>query len=256
MKKKKIAVINGGTGRIGGIFLKELLKLNYKIFVLSKSKSKFTFVKNQFSTKNKNNLNWINFDLHSQKSIESCIKKLNKENQKIDCLINCAASSFRGKFFKYNFKNLNSELMGVFGSIFYLTEKILPLLRNNKSGKIINVGSLWGLNAANFDTYLDLDIGPSAITSSGKAALMQYTKFLSSREAAYNITINNLVPGWFPRKGKVERLDYIKSINSKIPLKRIGKLNDLKSSIKYLLSNDTRYLTGQNIIIDGGYSII
>ena len=86
--------------------------------------------------------------------------------------------------------------------------------------------------------------------------LMQYTKYLSSREAKHNITVNNLVPGWFPRKGKVERKDYIKSINSKIPLNRIGKLEDLKTVINFLISENTKYLTGQNIIIDGGYSVI
>ena len=85
---------------------------------------------------------------------------------------------------------------------------------------------------------------------------MQYTKYLSSRETENNITTNNLVPGWFPRKGKVERKDYIKSINSHIPLNRIGKLDDLKSAISFLLSDKNKYFTGQNVVVDGGFSII
>ena len=254
IEETKIAILSGGTGRIGGLFLNELIKLNYKIYLLSRSKEKFNNVKK--NKKFNNRIIRINFDLLNEKIIKSAIKKINSDNKKIDCIINCASSSYRGKSFSYNFKKLNEEMMGVFNSSFYLTEKLLPLLRKSSFGKIINVGSLWGMNSVNFSTYLDLDIGPSAITSSGKAALMQYTKYLSSREAENNITANNLVPGWFPRKGKVERKDYIKSINSKIPLNRIGKLDDLKSAISFLLSSENKYFTGQNLIVDGGFSII
>lgn len=254
IKKIKIAVLSGGTGRIGGLFLDELIKLDYKVYLLSRSKKKFDNIKN--NKKFNNQITRLNFDLLNEKIIESCIKKVIKENKRIDCIVNCASFSNRGKNFKYNLKNLNKEMMGVFSSSFYLTEKLLPLLRKSSSGKIINVGSLWGMNGVNFGTYLDLDIGPSAITSSGKAALMQYTKYLSSRESENDITVNNLVPGWFPRKGKVERKDYIKSINSHIPLNRIGKLDDLKSAISFLLSDKNKYFTGQNVVVDGGFSII
>lgn len=249
----KIAVITGGTGRIGSVFLNELILQNYKIYLLSRYKKNY---KKKIIEKFKGQVNILKFDLLNKKIIDKSIKQIIQKNSKIDCLINCASSSNRGKNYNYNFKNLEHEMMGVFTSSFYLTEKLLPLIRKSTIGKIINVGSLWGINGANFNTYLDLDIGPSAITSAGKAALMQYTKYLSSREAKHNITANNLVPGWFPRKGKVERKDYIKSINSKIPLNRIGKLEDLKTVINFLISDNTKYLTGQNIIIDGGYSVI
>ena len=249
----KIAIITGGTGRIGSVFLNELIRQNYKIYLLSRYKKKF---KNKIIQKFKGQVNILKFDLLNKKIIDRSIKEILKKNKRIDCLINCASFSYRGENYNYDFKNLENEIMGVFSSSFYLTEKLLPLIRKSSAGKIINVGSLWGINGANFNTYLNLDIGPSAITSAGKAALMQYTKYLSSREAKYNITANNLVPGWFPRKGKIERKDYIKSINSKIPLNRIGRLEDLETVIKFLTSDDTKYFTGQNIIIDGGYSVI
>ncbi len=255
MSKNKIAVITGATGRIGSVFYKELLNLNYDIYILSNNQSTF---RNLFKNIPKNyskKIYRVKFNLLSNNSINKAISRIKKKNRKIDCLINCAAASNRGKFYKYNFKNLNSEFMGVFGASFYLTEKLLPLLRNSKNGKIINVGSLWGVSSPDFKTYLDLDIGPSAITSTCKAALMHYTKFLSSRESEYNLSINNLVPGWFPRKGKKERKDYINSINRKIPLKRIGKLKDLETSVRFLLSDETKYFNGQNLIVDGGYSI-
>ena len=78
---------------------------------------------------------------------------------------------------------------------------------------------------------------------------------MASREAKFNITINLLIPGFFPRKGKVENKKYINSINSNIPIGRIGKLEDLVNAVEFLLSNGNSYFTGQSIIVDGGYTI-
>ena len=136
-----------------------------------------------------------------------------------------------------------------------LTEKILPQLRKINGAKIIFTGSLWGKKTPRFRIYKDLDIGPSPIIASGKSAILQYAKFLAEREAMFGITVNSLLPGWFPRKGKVERRDYIKRIKDNIPLKRLGKLSDLISAVDFLISQETSYLTGHELIIDGGYSL-
>ena len=161
----------------------------------------------------------------------------------------------RGEFLEYNVSSLNKEFWGTFGSTMLLTEKILPIMRKNKFGKIINVGSIWGIQAPKFKTYLNLNNGPSPIISTSKGAISQYTKHLASREAKFNITINLLIPGFFPRKGKVENKKYINSINSNIPIGRIGKLEDLVNAVEFLLSNGNSYFTGQSIIVDGGYTI-
>ena len=138
---------------------------------------------------------------------------------------------------------------------FLLTEKLLPFLRTSKSGKIINVCSLWGTNASKSSTYLNLDIGPSQMLCANKASLIQYTKQLATRETSNKITVNGLIPGWFPRKGKKENKKYIKSICQNIPANRIGKLKDLISSVDFLTSYQSSYYTGQFIIVDGGYTL-
>ena len=165
-------------------------------------------------------------------------------------------SANRGKNFTYDYKNYMKEINGVFGVTFLLTEKILPLIRKSKNARIINVGSVWGTHAPRFEVYLDMDIGPTPIIASGKAAIIQYTKFLASRESKHNIMSNCLIPGWFPRKGKIERKDYIKKITQNIPQERIGKLEDLVSAVNFLLSDENRYFNGQSLYVDGAYTTI
>ena len=177
------------------------------------------------------------------------------KKKKIKFLINNAAYSNRGKFFSYNKTNINEEIWGTFVGSMLLTEKILPQLRKTKGAKIIFTGSLWGKKTPRFRIYKNLDIGPSPIIAAGKSAILQYAKFLAEREAMFGITVNSLLPGWFPRKGKVERKDYIKRIKNNIPMKRLGKLSDLISAVDFLISQETSYLTGHELIIDGGYSL-
>jgi len=254
-QKAKYAVITGGCGRVGSIFTSELLALGVKIICLSRSKKNFNEYSKKLPKEISKNLVWHSLDLTKPKTIDKSLKFINKNFPKLDILIINAAQSNRGKNFKYTAKSLGKELWGTFAGSFYLTEKILPKMRKNDSAKVIVTGSLWGAMSPNFKTYLDMDIGPSPIIASGKAGIMQYVKYLASREASNNITANALLPGWFPRKGKKQRNDYIKSINSKIPLNRIGKLEDLIPAVKFLISDKNTYMTGQFLIVDGGYSI-
>ena len=144
--------------------------------------------------------------------------------------------------------------MGTSGGSIILTENLLPLLRKNKNSKVINVGSLWGFKSPKQNIYGKMQIGPSVVTASGKSAIISFTKFLSTREAKYNISVNCL--SWMvSRKGPVENKRYIREINKNIPLGRIGKLEDLISPIAFLLSAGSKYYTGQNLVIDGGYSV-
>lgn len=250
---KEFAVVTGGCGRIGSIYTSLLLLYGLNVIVLSRTKDNFLEFAKNLSPDQKKKIFWKKLDLRKGSSIEKISVFLKKK--KIRFLINNAAYSNRGKFFSYNERNLNQEIWGTFAGSMLLTEKILPQLRKINGAKIIFTGSLWGKKTPRFRIYKDLDIGPSPIIASGKSAILQYAKFLAEREAMFGITVNSLLPGWFPRKGKVERRDYIKRIKDNIPLKRLGKLSDLISAVDFLISQESSYLTGHELIIDGGYSL-
>ncbi len=249
----KLAIITGGSGRIGSVFSSLFLMNGVDVLVVSRSKEKFELFKKTLPKKIQKKIYWDYVDLSKPETIDYFWKNL--KNKKIDYLVNNAASHMRGKFIKYNKKELTDEFFGIIGSAILLTEKVLPFMRKNKQGKIINVGSIWGVSAPKFSTYLDMDISPSLMTSVCKSGVMHMSKYLAARESAYGITINNLSPGWFPRKGKKSRHDYMKMINADIPLKRIGKLEDLVSAVNFLISSGSNYFTGQTIKVDGGHSI-
>jgi short-subunit dehydrogenase len=251
--EKGLAVVSGGCGRVGSIFTNIFISNDIKVLILSRNKKKFLNFKSKLPKNKQKNIFWKQTDLTNAKSIQNVCNFLKKK--KILYLINNASFSYRGSFFDYNLNKINKEMWGVFNGNMLLTEKVLFQMRKQNKGKIIFTGSLWGIKSPKFEIYKELDNGPTAIIAAGKAGVNQYVKFLAAREAKFNITINTLTPGWFPRKGKVENKRYIKKIKNTIPLNKIGKLENLITTINFLLLNGSNYVTGQNILVDGGYSV-
>jgi len=251
----KHCVITGGTGRIGSVFTTYLLDCGNHVVSMSRSRQKFAEFAETLPLALQANLHWLEFDLASPKSIQDAQSKISELVPTVDILINNAAGSNRGANFSYSAESLTKEMWAVFGGSMLFTEMLLPSIRTSTNGLIINVGSIFSQVAPNFEMYLDLDIGPTAMLSCGKAAILQFSLYLASREAKYGIRANTLIPGFFPRKGPVERLDYMDQLHSKTPLRRIGKLEDLVAPVAFLLSGGSGFYTGQTLIIDGGYSI-
>ena len=129
--------------------------------------------------------------------------------------------------------------------------------KNGKSKSIINIGSIYGLLSADFKVYQKGQPKSSLAYASSKAALNQLTKNMAIKYAKYNIRINTLTPGIFPNP-KIQKKypSFLKKIKSKIPLNRVGNPEEIITSIIFLCSPYSSYVTGTNIVVDGGYTIV
>lgn len=254
LNKNKVAIILGGTGRIGSVFTSVLLNQNVKVLSLTRNIENFNSFKKKLPNNLKKNLTWLQYDMQDINKIENISKNIFKKINNIDFIINCCGTGFRGKNFNYNAMNIREDFFINFGSNFLLIEKLLPFLRKDKKKHktIIQIGSLWTLKTPDFNMYLDMNIAPSPLSAASKSAILNYSNYLAAREAKYNITSNCLSPGFFPKKGPVERKDYIKSLENKVILNRIGKLEDLVSAIEFLTSPLSTYVNGMNLKVDGG----
>ena len=131
------------------------------------------------------------------------------------------------------------------------------IMKKNNYGKIINIASLFSFLAPIKAMHLDLKNEPPLSMAVGKGGILQMTKYLASILGEFNVNVNSISPGWFPKKksNQVERKDYIDEMNKRTPLKRIGRVDEISGAIILLCSDKSSFITGQNIIIDGGYSI-
>ena len=133
---------------------------------------------------------------------------------------------------------------------FVLFQSCLELLEKNNAS-IINIGSIYGMCAPDMSLYKGTDMGNPAAYAVSKGGLIQFTRWLASMLAP-DIRVNCLSLGGIERGQPKE---FVRKYIEKTPLKRMAKESDIVGMIALLLSEDSSYITGQNIVLDGGWSI-
>jgi NAD(P)-dependent dehydrogenase (short-subunit alcohol dehydrogenase family) len=169
-------------------------------------------------------------------------------------LVNCAVRASRGIDLEMSKEDLEETLQGVFVHYFTCARTALRSF-GETPGSIVNIASIWGLVSPDSRIYLDLKNEPSLGLPPSEAAILQLTKYMATLLAPRGIRVNAVVPGWFPKKRGPERPDYLAEIESRVPMGRIGRPSDIVGAVIYLLSGASSYMTGQQMVIDGGYTL-
>lgn len=183
----------------------------------------------------------IQADITKQKDVEKVVHLIKKRYGKLDVLVNNAGILQHSKMKKLKVEDWKKTFeVNVFG-MFNLTKHLLPLM---KRGKIVNISSIRGVEGSN----KDIDY------SASKAAVINFTQSLA-KELAPRINVNCVSPG-VTRTNLVNA--YKKSVKRTIMktlLKRIAEPDEIAKVIVFLASDSASYITGQNIIVDGGYCV-
>lgn len=247
---KKNILITGANGFLGSYYVDFLIKENIILAV----DNKFTNLKKY---KNNQNLILLKCDLSKENSLKRLIKIIKKKRININVLINNAAIDAvpnKGKLKINQKKWINEFNVSLFASTF-LSYEIGNLMKLKKSGCIINIGSDLSVIAPNQNIYKSSFknfIKPPSY-SIIKHGTIGMTKYFASLFAEYSLKVNTISPGpIFNNNPK----NLVKELKKIIPMNRMGKKEDLKSAIEFLISDENLYITGQNIIIDGGRTII
>lgn len=240
----KVALVTGGNRGIGKSIVEELL--NNGVFVI------FTY-NNHVNEANyflKEKINYQNYldsyriNLQNIKAIDTMVEKILKKYNKIDILINNAAISQEKPFEEISINDLNNMFDTNFKSAFYLTQNIVPLMKKNQWGRIINIvsiGGQWGgFNQVHY--------------AASKAALINFTQSIAKIYSAYGITSNAVSPGLVETDMSAKELQTNagKEKLNNIPIGRIAKPVEVAKVVAFLASEDSSYITGQTINVNGG----
>jgi len=144
---------------------------------------------------------------------------------------------------------------GTLNSVFRCVREIIPYFKKNNSGKIINVSSMYGVVAPQFEVY---DEFPQFLNpphyGAAKAGIIQLTKYYASYLGQFGINVNTVTPGPFPSIPVQKEIGFVEALKRKTCLDRIGNPEDLAGAFVFLASEASNYITGQNIIVDGGWT--
>jgi NAD(P)-dependent dehydrogenase (short-subunit alcohol dehydrogenase family) len=251
--KDKVVLVTGGYGYLGKAITESLVFHNAIVYVLGRDKAKFieAFQDNSFS-----NLNFVTCDISDSESIVIALNDVLKNERKIDAVINNAFYSSGQSPEELSNGDFAYCLDGTLGSVFRMIKAIIPVFKKQQNGKIINVSSMYGVVAPQFEAYTEYPqyLNPPHY-GAAKAGVIQLTKYYASYLGQHNIQVNCVTPGPFPSYKVQETEGFIEELEIRTCLGRIGTPEDLAGAFVFLASEASNFITGQNIIVDGGWTI-
>ena len=235
----KVAFVTGATRGIGKEIAITLAQNGYNLAINYRNKN--IDLEETIQQIKKYNVEClpVKGDISNFEDCEIMINEIIKSFQKIDVLVNNAGITKDGllmRMKKEDFEQvINVNLVGTF----QITKQVLPYMLKQRNGRIINLSSVVGIT------------GNAGQTS--KAGIIGFTKSLAKEVASRNILVNAVAPGFIETQMTGVLKDDIKEqINKTIPLRRMGKTQDVANVVKFLASEDSSYITGQVIQVDGG----
>ena len=257
--KNKISVITGGAGFLGVEHAKALLDLNAKVILIDINLK--SLIKHKINFKRMNKIIYFyKSDITSENEIKKTLQKIKKKFKRIDILINNAAIDYKPKkknslkktFENSDLKSWKTDLeVGLTGA--YICSKIFGGEIAKKGGVILNIASDLSLIAPEQSLYSHLKSIKPASYSVTKHGLIGLTKYLASYWANKNVRVNALSPGGiYNNQDKL----FVKKIKKLIPMKRMANSSEYKEAVQFLCSDASSYMTGHNMVLDGGRSII
>lgn len=240
---KKVALITGGARGIGKEIAYTLAKEGYSIALNYRSYNESLENIKKEIEENGVNCFLVQGDVASFEQCENMVQETINELGRIDVLINNAGITKDGllmRMKKEDFEGvLDINLVGTFN----VTRQVIPYMMKQKEGRIINVSSVVGVSGNAGQTNY----------SASKAGIIGFTKSLAKEVASRNILVNAIAPGFIATDMTDVLSDKVKeNIYNQIPLKRMGTANEVAKVVKFLASDDSSYITGQVINIDGG----
>lgn len=248
--EKNIAV-TGGYGHLGRAITDSLSKNGANVFVLARGHEKF---KDTFGEDAKtNNIVYVNADISSEESIESAFELIKERTGGLDGLINNAYYT-RGQSNKELTRDdFNYTIDGTLSSVFSCINRVIPFLSQGAS--ILNVSSIYGVVAPDFETYAGSPQFPNPPHyGAAKAGVIQLTKYYASLLGPKGIRVNAISPGPFPSKEVQADFQFMKELSKRTLLGRFGEPEELAGIFTFLMSDAAKYITGQNFIVDGGWT--
>jgi NAD(P)-dependent dehydrogenase (short-subunit alcohol dehydrogenase family) len=249
---KNILII-GACGRIGSNLSHFLSSQGYNLILADVNKKKLLKLRKKICTKN--NIYLFVGNLTNLKTIDKLVKFSNKQFKKLDSTICCFYPKNKGfgkNFEKLDPNSLKITLWNLLGSVIAISQRILLLFKKQKFGNLILLSSILGVRSPKFWHYHNTNMSSSIEYSAAKSAIISITAYMAKYFKNSNIRVNSISPGGIrDNQPKIFQKKYKLSSQSKGLL----EAKDIVGTIFFLMSDNSKHINGQNIIIDDGWSL-
>jgi len=246
--KDKVALVTGGLGLIGKEIVRGLSDFGATVCVADINEQQMKGLKNLSA------VNFQNLDITSANSIHQTLAAVIRQFKKIDILVNCAyprTGDWGARCENVSFDSWKINVNSHLGGYFLCCQKVAEQMKLQGGGSIINFASIYGVVAPDFSIYERTPMTMPVAYSAIKGGVIAFSKYMASYYAKDNIHVNCVSPGGVFDK---QPDSFVEKYVAKTPLGRMGTPKDMVGAVLYLASDASSYVTGHNLIVDGGWT--
>ena len=258
----RVVLVTGGAGLLGQVFCQAFVEAGANIAIVDLNKDAANAVASKTAKSKNQMVIAVECDVTSPQSVSKMVQSVVTQLGRIDVLVNNAASkgsnldAFFEPFESYSLQTWREVMSVNIDGLFLVAQAVGNQMKKQGGGSIIQTSSIYGVVAPDQRIYQGSEyngraINTPAVYSASKAAVNGLTSYLSTYWATSKIRVNSLTPGGIA-SGQNE--EFNKKYSNRVPLGRMGEASELVGALIYLASDASSYVTGQNIIVDGGLS--
>lgn len=256
--KRNAVIVTGAGGYLGSDISLRLASLGAKIYLLGRTYESLAKTANKIIGAGGEAI-CVKLDLRSGFEIEEFFEALEENEKSVVAVIHNAHSSSSS----LELENMGADYEAAFSIAFFGVARFNLRARNllqksfviNGTASIVHVASMYGMVSPNPSIYGSTGLDNPAWYGAAKAAMLQYTRWAAIHFAPDGIRVNSVSPGAFPSQVVQESFpEFVKELEAKTPLGRIGKPPEIAAAIAFLASEDASFVTGANLAVDGGWT--
>ncbi len=248
----KVAVVTGGAGLYGRQIVAALAEAGAKTFIAARDVAKLEAVAAEERARGYD-VTALSLDLSSDESIEALHRDVIASAGRCDVLVNNAVTRSALDGWDHDLEAFDRSLRVNASALFKITHLFGADMRRQKSGSVINIGSMMGMVGLEMANYAGTAMmpNPSTIYHYEKGGMISFTRWAASILGADNVRVNCLSPGGFFNG---QPAPFVAAYSARTQLGRMANATDLKGAVVFLASDASAYVTGTNIPVDGGYT--
>ena len=252
------ALITGGAGHLGQVMAAALMECGAEVLIADLTTERAREAAERLMAEQGGRARWVGGDLEQPEGTDDMVRFVEREWGRLDILVNNAAfvgtSSLTGWNVPFDEQSYESWCRAVqvnLNSVFQVTRRMKPFLMRSEAASVINILSIYGICGPDLRLYEGLAMNNPAAYGAGKAGLLQFTRYCASCFAPA-IRVNAITPGGIFRNQDPR---FVERYADRTPMRRMAKEEDFKGAIVYLASDLSAYVTGQNLVVDGGWTV-
>jgi len=257
----KVIVLTGSAGRLGTNFANILSEFGANVILVDINEKENKKLEEEIIQEYKTNPLSSNCNISEKKELAILVKKIIKKYGRIDGLVNNAFYSPRlnvnksaMKFEEYSLNLWNDVISINLTGVFLCCQEIGKVMVKQKSGgSIVNISSIYGINGADQRIYGNSKLNSPPSYAATKGSIVNFTKYLAAYWNRKNIRVNTMTLGGVLDKSYMDK-KFIKNYSDKTMIGRMAESDEYNGALLFLLSNASSYMTGANLILDGGWS--